>query len=166
MPGRFHNRHLRRFGTALESEAILAIVARGIERVLVAHHQHAGVGRLEGLLHFFPLGVGFLLPREAGKERLIGELAAVIPLHLHVLAVPQLGEVEVDHRPLGIGLFVVAAGVGLHSGRIAEIERHKRHVERVAGHVAQGSGAEVPEAAPREGMVAHAIGPQRGWAEP
>ena len=60
---------------------------------------------------------------------------------------------------LGIGLAVVARGRRLHAHRIAQVEAHVRHVERVAGHVAQGAGAKLPPAAPLERMIGRMIRP-------
>ena len=87
------------------------------------------------------------------------QLAAVVPGQRH--GGPRFvgGELELDDRPLGIALLVVARRFGLDRDRVAQIEGHERHVDRVAGHVAQGAGAEIPEAAPGERMIAVAERP-------
>ncbi len=74
--------------------------------------------------------------------------------------------VEGDDRPLRIAVLVVAGTLGLNGDRIAKIQGHVGHVHGVTGHVAQGAGAEIPPAAPGEGMIAVGIGPLRRGAEP
>ena len=71
------------------------------------------------------------------------------------------GNSKGDDRPLGIAVLVVARGLGLDRRRIAQVEPHERHVHRVAGHVAQGPGAEVPPAAPGERVIAVGVRPHR-----
>src|SRR5439155_1263897 len=55
---------------------------------------------------------------------------------------------------------------GLDPRRVAQVERPERRIHRVAGDVAQGTGAEVPPTAPLERRVRGVIGAGRGGAEP
>ena len=56
--------------------------------------------------------------------------------------------------------------VGFDRDRIEQVQCHERHVHRVASHVAQGAGAEIPETAPRERMISVGVGPHLGRADP
>ena len=47
----------------------------------------------------------------------------------------------------------------MQARRVAEVQAHVGHVERVAGHVAQRAGAERPPAAPLERVIGRVIGP-------
>ena len=48
---------------------------------------------------------------------------------------------------------------------VEQLERHAGDVDRVAGHVAEGAGAEVQPAAPGERLVARVVRPVMGGAE-
>ena len=71
-----------------------------------------------------------------------------------------------DH--FGIAVAVVARTISAWTDdRIAQVEGHEGHVEGVAGHVAQRAGAEVPPAAPVEGMIGFvAVGPPGSAGQP
>ncbi len=52
-----------------------------------------------------------------------------------------------------VTIAIVPGGDGLHGERISQIERHERHVHGVASHIAERTSAEIPPAAPIEGMI-------------
>ena len=135
---------------------MLAIVAGCVERVLLADHKHGAVGRIDGVVAIF----------EAFKECLLGLLPTVVPFYFDSRALTEHWKFIVNDRPLRIGLLVVATGDGLHAGRIAQIEGHEWHIERMTSHVAQSAGAKVPKTTPSKGLIAVAIRPLRRWSQP
>ena len=60
----------------------------------------------------------------------------------------------------------MSGGLGGYRHGVAEDKGVEWHVQRVASHVTQGSGAEVPKATPLEGMVGFVIGTRGSWAKP
>ena len=105
----------------------------------------------------------------SGRSGLSGVArVAVVPPELERRQVSALRELEADARGLGEGLRVNARGqFALDDVGIAELERAERHVDGVAGHVAQGAGAEIIPAAPLERVIDVLLeGPLAGRAEP
>ena len=166
MARRLHNLQLRQHFPALQREVLFTIVAGCVERFLVPDDEHAAGSRLERMLHFLRFCVFFDFPFEASKERLVGQLAAVVPVHVESWPTAELWKLKVDDRPLGIGFSVVAAGQRLHAGWIAEVQRHEWHIERMACHIAQRTGAKIPIPTPRKRMIARTKRPHGRRADP
>ena len=62
----------------------------------------------------------------------------------------------IDHA--GIAQAVVTAGRGLDRGRVEQVARGERHVDRMARHVTQGAAAELPPATPFERLIVRRVG--------
>ena len=78
---------------------------------------------------------------------------AVAPHHAELGSLAAGGEVVLDARRRRGGLGEGGSGLGDQAVGVAQIVGPERRVHRVAGDVAQRSGAEVPPAAPVERMV-------------
>src|SRR5947208_6106759 len=92
--------------------------------------------------------------------------AAVPPHDLYLGSIALRGEGVGDARARGRALGEQLGRFGLDPRRVAQVERPERRIHRVAGDVAQGTGAEVPPTAPLERRVRGVIGAGRGGAEP
>src|SRR5690606_36969178 len=88
-----------------------------------------------------------------------GPERAVAPHHLDRRPVAPGREFVLHPRLLGRGLLEHRAAFGGDPSRVAQVEGPEGSVHRVAGDVAQGTGAVVPPAAPAERGIRRVIGP-------
>src|SRR5262249_48026732 len=165
-----------------QEEVAGAVVVGRVEGALLADDERAAVGHSQAAEdvggvataaslpapRLLAAGSG-LLPAEQLRVRQVLHAVAVdalVPGELdrrHALA---LRELEDDARPGRAGFVVEVLYLGGDdAGRVAELEGHEGHVGGVAAHVAQGTGAEVPPAAPAEMVVGRVVLPEGGGAE-
>src|SRR5690606_38025990 len=131
------------FFDADQLEGFARIIARRVELAFFADDQRTGVGDITfHALEQFASGT-FLrvapMQRERGAPFVLAELVNHVRLARKTIA-------------------VVPGGDRLDARWIAEVERHEGHVERVASHIPERTGAEVPPAAPAKRVIVVAVG--------
>ena len=150
----------RRFGQGLgnaleilcfraRQERAGAPVIRHVQRVLVSD-QNDSVARQ------------FAAIDERGR----GFFAAIVPGQFRGRPCAFGREFISDDGPIGRSLVVHAGRPGFHACRCAQSERKKCEVHAMTGHVAQGTGSEIPKAAPFERHVSRMVWPPGSDAEP
>ncbi len=127
------------FLDALELVATAVVVA-AVEGTLFADDQHAAVGHAVDA----PLAEDFL-------RRLVA--LAIVPPERNGGPFGRFRELELDDRTGREAVVVVTRGLGDDGDRIAQSAGGERDGHLVAGHVAQGTAAEVPPTAPLEAVV-------------
>ena len=139
------------FGVALlQDEEVGAVIIRGIDLALFADDECAAGGQLalgaEDVLHD-------VVVRTQGFHRFLAGVAVIPPEFERGQSV-ALGEFKADARGLGIGVGKEFGGLlAFDDVGVTHLEGAEGHVHRVAGHVAEGAGAEVAHAAPGEGVI-------------
>ena len=114
---------------------------------------------------------GIVEVHTGGKAfRTIREDAAVGPVHhhlghRHLGHIVTGGEDEADLLGLGAGLGQEGGGAALNLGGITQLKGCKNGMEDMAGHITQGTGAEVPPATEVPGRVNGMVRAHRGRAD-
>ena len=94
-----------------------------------------------------------------GRQVALAVAGAFVPGELHRRQPFAGRELVGDRRPRRVRLGVDLAALGRDPHGQAQLERHERQVGRVAGHVAQRAGAEIPPPAPVMRMINRVVGP-------
>src|SRR5579862_1033105 len=131
-----------------------AVVVGGIERALRPDEERSAAGDLLALVEL------------DGRLDEDVVLLALVPDHLAGRHVAARGELVGDLRPAGVGFRIDRLRLGFHRRRGAEPKRAVGQIRGMAGHIAEGAGAEVPPAAPLEVQVGGVVGALGRRAEP
>ncbi len=99
-------------------------------------------------------------------DELLGAFVAVVPGEVDGLAVGGSGVVVIDDEPFGARLGVGFWALGVDGGGVAEVEGPMGEVHMVAGHIGECSAAEIPPAAPGEGVVGGVVGSEGSGSDP